>query len=94
MVYFRENSENKISKKQYLLRFFLEICVYKTFVLILTEILCVINSRESGFTRILKTEVALISQGGYPTSMTKVTSGVHLEKCMNIHDIGDHASIW
>jgi hypothetical protein len=50
----------KIAKKQYLLRYFLEIFGYKTFVkifLILPEILSVINSRESGFSRILKSEV-------------------------------------
>jgi hypothetical protein len=50
---------NKIAKKQYLLRFFLEILGYKTFVkiyLILPEILSVINSRKSGFSRILKSE--------------------------------------
>jgi hypothetical protein len=52
MVSVREN-------KQYLLRFFLERFGYKTFVkiyLILPEILSVINSRESGFSRILKSE--------------------------------------
>jgi hypothetical protein len=55
-------SVREIAKKQYLLRFFLEILGYKTFVkiyLIRTEILSVINSRESGFSRILK------SEGGY-----------------------------
>jgi hypothetical protein len=53
---------NKIAEKQYLLRSFLEILGYKTFVnvyFILPEILSVINSRESGFSRILK------SEGGY-----------------------------
>jgi hypothetical protein len=53
---------NKRAKKHDLLRFFFEIFVYKTFVkiyLILPEILSVINSRESGFSRILK------SEGGY-----------------------------
>jgi hypothetical protein len=51
---------NKIAKKQYLLRFFFKIFGYKTFVkiyLIFPEILSMINSRESGFSRILKSEV-------------------------------------
>jgi hypothetical protein len=58
MVSIRE-VPNKIAKKQYLLRFFLEIFGYKAFVkiyLILPEILSVINSWESGFSRILKSE--------------------------------------
>jgi hypothetical protein len=53
---------SKIAKKQYLLRFFLERFCYKTFVkiyLIRTEILSVINTRESGFSRILKSEGAI-----------------------------------
>jgi hypothetical protein len=53
---------NKIAKKQYILRFFIEIFGYKTFVkiyLILPEIFSVINSRESGFSRILKSEGAI-----------------------------------
>jgi hypothetical protein len=59
MVSVRENSSQQntyVAKKQYLLRFFLEIVGYKTFVkiyLILPGILSVINSRESGFSRIL-----------------------------------------
>jgi hypothetical protein len=59
----------KITKKQYLLRFFLEMFGYKTFVkiyLIHPEILSVINSRESGFSRILK------SEGGYWVPETSV----------------------
>jgi hypothetical protein len=60
----RENSSQQNSQKQYLLRFFLEIFGYKTFVkiyLILPEILSVINSR------ILK------SEGGYwvPTTLVE-----------------------
>jgi hypothetical protein len=52
---------NKIAKKQYLLRFDLEIFGYKTFVkiyLIVPEIFSVINARESGFSRISKSEGA------------------------------------
>jgi hypothetical protein len=55
MVSVRENSSQQNSQKQYLLRFFLELFGYKTFYkiyLIRTEILSVINSRESGFSRI------------------------------------------
>jgi hypothetical protein len=56
MVSVRENSSQQNSQKQYLLRFFLQLFGYKTYVkiyLIRTEILSVINSRESGFSRIL-----------------------------------------
>jgi hypothetical protein len=52
----------KIAEKQYLLRPFLDIFGYNTFVkiyLIFTDILSVINSRESGFSRILKSEGAI-----------------------------------
>jgi hypothetical protein len=62
MVSVRENRSQQNSQKQYLLRFFLELFGYETFVkiyLILPEILSVINSQESGFSRILKSEGAI-----------------------------------
>jgi hypothetical protein len=63
MVSICENSSQQNSKKTVFTQDFSEIFGYhKTFVkiyLILPEILSVINSRESGFSRILK------SEGGY-----------------------------
>jgi hypothetical protein len=61
MVSARENSSQQNSPKKYLLRFFFGIIGFKTFAkyLILPEILSVINSRESGFSRILKSEGAI-----------------------------------
>jgi hypothetical protein len=76
---------NKIAKKQYLLRFFLEIFGYKTFCkiyFILSEILCVINSRESGFSRILK------SEGGYWVPET-----VEQSKTQNEHGSGTQIGV-
>jgi hypothetical protein len=81
MVSVRENSSQQNSQKQYLLRFFLKIFGYKTFVkiyLILPEILSVINSRESGFSRILK------SEGGFWVPETLVEQS----KTQNEHGSG------
>jgi hypothetical protein len=81
MVSVRENSSQQNRQKQYLLRLFLEILGYKTFVkiyLILPEILSVINSRECGFTRILK------SEGGYWVPETLVEQS----KTRNEHGSG------
>jgi hypothetical protein len=53
---------NKLTKKQCLLRFLLEIWDYKSFVqyyLILTEILSVINSQERGFARMLQSDAMI-----------------------------------
>jgi hypothetical protein len=61
MVSVRENSSQQNSRKTVFTQIFLRTFGYKTFVkiyLILTEILSVINSRESGFSRILKSEGA------------------------------------
>jgi hypothetical protein len=53
---------NKLTKKQCLLKFFLQIwdCIsFVQFYLIPTEILSVINSRESGFARMLQSDAVI-----------------------------------
>jgi hypothetical protein len=72
---------NKTAKKQYLLRFFIEIFGYKTFVkiyLILPEILSVINSRESGFSRILKSEGVTLGKTLHYVQATRVSRKIIL----------------
>jgi hypothetical protein len=86
MVSVRENSSKQTSRKEYLLRSFFEMFGYKTFVkiyLILPEILGVINWRESGFSRILK------SKGGYWVPETLVEQS----KTRNEHGSGTHIEI-
>jgi hypothetical protein len=74
-------------KTVFALRFFLELFGYKTFVkiyLIRTEILSVINSQESVFSRILK------SEGGYywvPETL------VEQSKTRNEHGSGTHIGV-
>jgi hypothetical protein len=76
-----ENSSQQNSQKTVFTQFLLEIFGYKRFVkiyLILPEILSVINSQESGFSRILK------SEGGYWVPETLVDQS----KTRNEHGSG------